>query len=502
MSPPAQAAIGIIGTGFGGIGVALELQRRGIDDVLLFERAEALGGVWRENIYPGCACDIPSHLYCFEAHPNPGWSATYPPQAEILDYLRGVARRSGLDARIRFGWEVTRLRFLAARGLWELQRQDGALAHVRMVVLALGPQSRPTQPDIPGAASFAGTALHSARWDPGVSLAGRHVAILGTGASAVQILPRAAEQAASVTLFQRSAPWILPRGARALSRFERALFRRVPATQAGLRAWSYWLREFVGLGFLRARPIGAALAGIAHVKRWREVRDPVLRRALTPDHRIGCKRTLVSDDFYPAMAQPHVRLVTSPIERILPDGLRTADGAAHAADVLVYATGFNVADADGYLRVEGLEGRVLADEWAARGPQAYLGCAVAGYPNLAMVLGPNSGLGHSSAVHVIESQARWIAQYATAALALGAHAWLDLRAEEQERYNHDLQRRLAGTAWASGCRSWYLSRSGRNTTIFPGVTHAYRRLTAVFDPAPFRRGEALRAPAALADTAP
>jgi cation diffusion facilitator CzcD-associated flavoprotein CzcO len=310
-----------------------------------------------------------------------------------------------------------------------------------------------------------------------VKLAGKRVAVIGSGASAVQIVPNIAAEVSRLDVFQRSAPWVLPRGSRRIGAFTQWLFRHVPALQTFARQIIYWAMEFVGLAFMGNDRIGGWFSGMARRKLAREVKDPAVRAKLTPDYKFGCKRVLVSDDFYPAFNRPNVALVTEKIARIEPHGIRTGDGRLHEADVIVFATGFIVADTDDYLRVVGMDGRVLADEWNREGCEAYLGINVAGYPNLALLLGPNSGLSHSSALHVMESQMRYIVQYLERISKKGT-AWLDVKPEVQSLYNVKVQSRLVGTVWAAGCSSWYLNRSGSNAAIYPGLTWQYRRATA------------------------
>jgi cation diffusion facilitator CzcD-associated flavoprotein CzcO len=489
----ADFQLGIIGAGFGGLIAALELKRAGRHSFVVFERGHDVGGVWRDNVYPGCACDIPSQLYSISARPNPEWTSNFPTQPEILAYLRRVAAQDGLLPHIRFNKEIVLLRFIEEAGCWKATDQTGATTLFQAVIVATGPQSRPYVPTFKGAKNFSGISLHSSRWDPSLDLSNKRVSIVGSGASAVQILPAITAKAKIVTLFQRSPPWILPRGAHRLSRFTRWAYRRLPTLQMLTRTRVYWLHEFLGLASVASPLLNRTLAAIARLKLRRAIRDLGLRRALTPDYKFGCKRVLLSDDFYPALNRPNVRLVTVPIAEILPDAIVTIDGERHAADCIVYATGFTVADADGFLRVEGLGGRVLAEEWSTEGPEAFLGCTVSGYPNLLFLLGPNSGLGHSSAIHVIESQMAYICGYLKALDDIDESSFLDLFAGVQRAYNTEIQLRLANTVWASGCRSWYLTRGGKNTTIFPGLTHAFRKATARFNRAHYRVQHALGA---------
>jgi len=372
--------------------------------------------------------------------------------------------------------------YLEMAACWRVELRDGAVLHVRALIVAAGPLNRPFTPAFKGLELFEGTTGHSSAWDPTLDLAGKRVAVIGGGASAVQIVPNIAGVVGHLSVFQRSAPWVMPRGDRPSSAFERWLFRRAPAAQALARAAIFWGLEGVGSAFFGNAAMNGLLKWVGLRKLRREVRDPATRKALTPDYAIGCKRLTVSDDFYPAFNRPNVTLTTDPIAEIAPTGVRTRDGTLHAVDHIVFATGFVVADPDAFLRVVGAGGRVLTEQWATEGAQAFRGMTIAGYPNLAMLLGPNSGLSYTSAVHVVESQVRYLLQYLDALGAAGEGAALDVRGEAQEAYNADVQARLAGTVWASGCSSWYISRSGRNTTLFPGPASRYRRLMSRFDP--------------------
>ena len=474
--------VGVIGAGFAGLIAGLELMDAGRTSFAIFERASSLGGVWRDNVYPGCACDVRSHLYAIASRPNPDWPAGYARQADILAYLKDVAGRSGLQRHIRCDTDIVEARFEEAERCWRLTDARGGRVRVRVLILALGPLNRPSFPPIPGLERFGGTFCHSSAWDRSVELAGKRVGVVGTGASAVQIVPNIAGQVARLTVFQRSAAWVLPRGDRPSSALQRRVFRRFPPVQALVRATLFWALEAVGSAFFGNTAMLALLRAAALRKLAREVRDPEVRRALTPDHALGCKRPTVSDDFLPAFNRPNVALVTDRIAEITPTGVRMQDGAEHALDHIVFATGFFVADPDDLLKVVGLGGRVLAETWAQDGAQAYRGVAMAGYPNLAMLLGPNSGLSYSSVIGMVEAQMRYVLAYLDALDRAGPDAALDVRGEVQAAYNHDIQARLEGTVWASGCRSWYLDRSGRNAVIWPQPARRYRRLMSRFDP--------------------
>jgi cation diffusion facilitator CzcD-associated flavoprotein CzcO len=472
----------IIGAGFSGVIAALTLKERGDDDFLIFERAQRVGGVWRDNAFPGCACDIRSNLYSMTRRPNPDWTSNYAHRAEIMRYIEDIVDQEGLSRHIRFGSLVTELCFDRALRRWIIAVGGQEALHARAVLIATGPQNRPKFPDLNGIDRFTGSWWHSAAWDSAASLRGRRVVVVGSGASAVQIVPNIAGDAAAVTMIQRSAPWILPRGEHKVSSFMRAFYRRFPRLQRLDRGRIYWLMELVGLGNLGHRSIARVLDWIARRKLRREVRDPLTRTALTPDYPLGCKRVMVSDDFLPAFNLPHVNVETTPIRGYREHGVELTDGRLVEADHIVFATGFNVADADGYLSVKGLPGHNLPDDWLRDGATAYLGTVATGFPNLAFMLGPNSGLSHSSVLYVVEAQMRYIVAWLEEIRRAGA---LDVRPEVQERYNTELQALFAGTVWSSGCRSWYLNRNRRNTAIFPGTSGALlRRLR--FDRADFR----------------
>ena len=474
--------VGVIGAGFAGLIAGLELMDSGRTSFAIFERAPSLGGVWRDNVYPGCACDVRSQLYAIASRPNPDWPASYARQADILDYLKAVADRSGLQRHIRCDTDIVEARFEEATHCWRLTDACGGVKRVRTLILALGPLNRPSLPAVPGLERFGGTYCHSSAWDASAELAGRRVGVVGTGASAVQIVPNIAGRVARLTVFQRSAAWVLPRGDRPSSAPQRWVFRRFPAVQALVRAALFWTLEAVGSAFFGNAVMLALLRAVALRKLAREVRDPHVRRALTPDHALGCKRPTVSDDFLPAFNRSNVVLVTDAIAEITPTGVRTISGAEHALDHIVFATGFFVADPDDLLQVVGVGGRVLAEAWEEDGAQAYRGVAIAGYPNLAMLLGPNSGLSYSSVIGMVEAQMCYVLAYLDALDRAGPDAALDVRGEVQANYNRDIQARFQGTVWASGCRSWYQDRSGRNAVIWPQPARSYRRLMSRFDP--------------------
>jgi cation diffusion facilitator CzcD-associated flavoprotein CzcO len=465
----------IVGTGFGGMGAAIALRRLGIEDIVMLDREDDLGGTWHVNRYPGLAVDIPSANYSYSFEPNPSWSRVYSPQAEILAYLRHCARKYGLLPHIRFGAQVVGADWDEARGVWTVHLAGGEALEARALVLGNGALHLPAYPDVPGHTRFEGPALHSACWDHGLPLEGKRVAVIGTGASAVQLVPQLAPRAARLHVFQRTPPWVLPRPDRAVSAAERAAFARWPALQRAWRAALYWRLESQVLGFTvepRLMRLGEWMAR-RHLRA--SVSDPALRAALTPAYRMGCKRVLLSSDYYPALTRPHVELVTTPIESIGPRGVRTRDGREREVDVLVYGTGFRVAEYLTPIRIRGAGGQELAARWR-EAPETYLGITVSGFPNLFLLMGPNTGLGHNSMVFMIEAQAHYAAQCLRALRERGVRS-MDVRADVQASFSAALQRRLGRTVWATGCRSWYQAGDGRNVALWPGSTWDYWRRT-------------------------
>ncbi len=473
--------VAIVGSGFAGLGAAAALERAGRPDFLVLEAGGSVGGTWRDNTYPGCACDVPSHLYSFSFAPNPRWTRAFARQPEIRDYLEHVTDRFGLRSRIRFGARVTHAEWDGTG--WALRTADGTRVRARVLVWGTGPLHIPAVPEIDGLADFAGTVFHSARWDHGHDLADRRVAVIGTGASAVQFVPQVQRHAAHLTLFQRTAPWVLPKPDRPIPALARRLYRRVPAAQKLARAVVYLRNELLVGGFLHPRRMRAIEAlGRRHLARTFAGRPDLLGK-VTPGYTIGCKRILMSNDYYPALKQPNVDVVTERVVRVTPHGVVTADGAEHAVDTIIFGTGFRVGEGltDG-VTVTGRDGRKMSDVWAD-GPQALLGTTVAGFPNLFLMIGPNTGLGHSSMVYMIESQTSFLLDALRRLDDAGAVA-LDTRQDRQYAFNDDLQRRLSGTVWtAGGCASWYLDERGRNRTLWPGYTFDFRRRTRRVDPA-------------------
>jgi cation diffusion facilitator CzcD-associated flavoprotein CzcO len=485
---PARVKVAVIGTGFAGIATAVRLKELGIEDFVLLERADDLGGTWRDNTYPGCQCDVPSHLYSLSFAPNPGWSRTFSHQPEIWDYLRRCAETFGITAHMRFGHDVTAAAWDDDAGLWRLTTPHGSL-EAEIVVSGVGALSEPAVPRLPGLESFTGAAFHSARWDHEHDLTGERVAIVGTGASAIQFAPLIQPRVASLTVFQRTPPWVMPHPDRPLSRLERRVYRAFPRVQRLMREAIYWAREGTVLAFMHPRLMRAGGERIARRHLARQVPDPELRRRLTPGYRMGCKRVLLSDDWFPTLQRPDVELVPAGIREVRERSVVATDGSEHEVDTIVFATGFHVTDMPFARRVRGRGGRTLAQAWEG-GMQAHNGTTIAGFPNLFMLLGPNTGLGHNSVVFMIEAQIAYVAEALQAMRARGATV-LEVRPEAQAASNAALQERLRGSVWNSGgCASWYLDAHGRNSTIWPGSTWPFKRRTSRFDAAAYE----LRAP--------
>ncbi|MCW2542688.1 MAG: NAD(P)/FAD-dependent oxidoreductase [Frankiales bacterium] len=477
---PSHTEVLVVGTGFGGLCTAIKLRAEG-RQVVVVEKAHDVGGTWRDNTYPACACDVPSHLYSFSFAPNPDWTRTFGPQGEIHAYLRKVADDYAVRALTWFGTEV--LAQVWEGGRWAVRTTAGDIT-ADVVILATGGLSTPAIPDIEGLSDFQGTWFHSAQWDRGHDFAGERVAVIGTGASAIQFGPEVAKQASRLTVFQRTAPWILPRADRAIRPFERRLFRRFPLLQKAIRGGIYAIRESWVLGFrnprLMNRPEQLATSFIA-----KHVSDPVLRDKVTPRYRFGCKRVLLSNTWYPMLAKEHVDLVTDAIVRVTQDSIvtRDAEGALteHPVDTILLGTGFTVIDQPIARITTGRDGRTLTEAWAKDGMRAYQGLMSEGFPNLFMLSGPNTGQGHTSVVYVIERQVAHIAAALRAMDRSGVHA-IDPRPQVMDRYNEKVQRMLAPTVWnAGGCSSWYLDESGRNPILWPTFTFTMARELARFD---------------------
>ncbi|MHA6793134.1 flavin-containing monooxygenase [Pseudonocardia bannensis] len=470
----------IVGSGFAGLGAAVKLDEAGRRDFVILEKGDTLGGTWRDNTYPGCACDVESHLYSFSFRQNPNWTRTFARQPEIRAYLEDVADHYRLRDRIRYGVTVTGAEWDGTH--WDVRTADGSTIRARFVIWGTGALHEPSVPEIEGLDRFAGTAFHSAQWDHSHDLTGKRVAVIGTGASAIQFVPAIAPEVASLTLFQRTAPWVLPKPDRPISERARTLFARFPLLQKLNRTALYWRHEALVGGFLNPRYM-KLVERFAHKYLDRKFAgDPELRAKVTPNFTIGCKRILLSNDYYPALRRDNVAVETDEIVRITETGVVTADGREHEVDTIIFGTGFKVADGMSQVAVTGRDGVKLGDVWRD-GVEALLGTTVSGFPNLFLIVGPNTGLGHSSMVYMIESQVNYIVDAMQVTDRHRARA-IDTVRDRQDAFNAAIQRKLDKSVWTQGgCASWYLDEHGRNRTLWPDYTFNFRKRTRKIDPA-------------------
>jgi cation diffusion facilitator CzcD-associated flavoprotein CzcO len=483
--------IAIVGTGFSGLGMAIRLRQEREEDFVLLERAGDIGGTWRDNTYPGCRCDVPSHLYSFSFAPNPNWSSTFSPQSEILDYLKDCAERYGVMPHVRFDTELEGASWDDDRQVWEIETSQGPLT-ADILIAAQGPLSEPSLPKVPGIDSFEGTAFHSAEWDHDHDLSGERVAVIGTGASAIQFVPEIQPEVKKLHVFQRTAPWVIPHRNRPLKGWERTIYRLFPPAQLAMRAAIYWARELFVPQF-RHRAVGRLLERIPLRHLHAQIKDRGLRRKLTPDYQMGCKRILPTDEWYPALARPNVEVVTEGITEIRPHSVVAADGTEREVDTIIFGTGFRVTDVPIADRVRGRDGRTLAEAWHGS-MQAYKGTTVAGYPNLFFLVGPNTGLGHTSIVFMIESQIAYVLGALRAMRSHGAHT-LEVRADAQAAYNEKLDRMTEDTVWVTGgCTSYYIDRNGHNSALWPTYTWPFRRRLREFDAVAYALGRRVPVP--------
>jgi len=475
-SPTPHIAIAIIGTGFGGLGLAIRLKQSGRDDFLMFERDTDVGGTWRDNSYPGCACDVESLLYSFSFAPNPRWSRTYSPQPEIQAYLQDCARRFDVLKHVRFQHNLTGSIWHDTEKRWHLTTSAGDFT-ADVLVSAVGPLSAPEIPSLKGIETFTGKMFHSAQWDHKYSLAGKRVAVIGTGASAIQFVPQIQPQVSQLTLFQRTPPWILPRRDRPYSEEEKNLHARFPLAQKFKRLKIFVVREFYGVGFRRPKFMAKAeYVATRHLQR--AIASPELRRQLLPKYQFGCKRVLLSDDYYPALAQSNVELVTERVLEVRAKSIVTADNTERPIDVIIYGTGFQVTNAPYANLVKGRDGLSLAEVWQGR-PGAYVGTTVAGFPNLFILHGPNTGLGHNSAILMLEAQIKHVL-HALTYMRRKKVAAVEPTAAAAKRFSEEIARRGVGTVWTLGCNSWYLDRTGFNSTLWPASVPAFKRRVEKF----------------------
>jgi cation diffusion facilitator CzcD-associated flavoprotein CzcO len=461
----------IIGSGFSGIGMGIQLKRAGFDSFLILERGPEVGGTWRINTYPGCACDVPSHLYSFSYEKNPGWSRMYPTQREIWDYLRAVVEKHGLRSSMRFDSEVREAVFDERQSRWRVTTQRGDTFTARVVTSCMGGLSRPQLPRISGLERFQGPAFHSSTWDHSVDLSGKRVGVVGTGASAIQFVPQIVPRVAKLHLFQRTPPWVLPKPDRPIRAWERALFDGLPGYMWLFRNWLYWRQEVFGIGYTLKPEYLKFAEGLALRYLRKAVPDPAVRAKLTPNYQIGCKRVLLSNDYLQSLSQPNVEVVTDGVAEVRERSVVTADGAERDVDAIVYGTGFRTLDFTSPVRFVGPGGVELNDVWRSR-PRAYLGVATAGFPNLFFITGPNSRVANNSIVFMIEAQIRYVINCLRHLRATGAGT-MEVRAQAQERFNAGLTERAKRTVFATGCKSWYLDEKGESPVLWPGFSSEY-----------------------------
>jgi cation diffusion facilitator CzcD-associated flavoprotein CzcO len=471
----------IVGAGFGGIAAAIALRREGVREITVLERGAGVGGVWEHNTYPGAACDVPSHLYSYSFAPNPHWGRRFAGQPEIRAYLEDTARRCGVLDAVRCGVEVGRARWDREGCAWEVETSEGSV-RAELLIAACGQLTRPSIPAVEGIGDFDGPVFHSSSWRHDLELRGKRVGVIGTGASAIQFVPAIQPQAASLAVFQRTAPWILPKPDGAYGKLAQSAFERLPALQrAGRLAW-WTLMESAIAGFVGHPQLLAPLEAASRAHLRRQVSDPVLRERLSPHYRIGCKRILLSSDWYPALSQPNVEVLGEPIARVTPQGVQMANGSTRALDVLIFGTGFDAHDFVAPMEILGREERSLRDVWGGL-PQAWHGLSVPGFPNMFLMYGPNTFGGSGSAVYMLESQARHVAAAARALRESGATS-IEVKADAFASFIAELRERQPRTVWATGgCSSWYLDESGRDPTNWPGYTIEYRMRTRAIDAA-------------------
>ena len=495
---PQAVRVAIVGTGFAGLGMAIRLKQSGMEDFVILEKANEVGGTWRDNHYPGCACDVQSHLYSFSFAPNPEWSRMFSPQPEIWSYLRKVTDEQGVRPHIRFNAEVTAARWDEKAGVWQVSLGNGETVMAKVLISGMGGLSRPAYPvGVKGLEKFKGKTFHSQDWDHDYDLKGKKVAVIGTGASAIQFVPQIQKQVAQLDLYQRTPPWILPKPDRDVSDFEHKLFRALPLTQKLFRGAIYAMMETRVLGFTVNPKIMNLVKRMAVRHIHHRIKDPELRAKVTPDYMVGCKRILISNDYYPALAQPNVDVITSGIREVKANSVIGEDGVERKVDAIIFGTGFQATDPMPTGVLFGRGGQDITEVWKD-GPEAYKGTTVAGFPNLFLIVGPNTGLGHNSMVYMIESQVNYVMD-ALRQMDKQELRSVDVKPEVQAAFNQRIQGELSQAVWsAGGCKSWYLHPSGKNTSLWPGFTFVFRRKLRRFDMAAYvaeqgdAKGQALR----------
>jgi cation diffusion facilitator CzcD-associated flavoprotein CzcO/acetyl esterase/lipase len=480
----------IVGAGFGGVGLGMSLKRAGIDSFTIIEKADGIGGVWRDNTYPGAACDVPSHLYSFSFEPKPDWTWRYSPQPEILRYLESCVTRYGLEPHLRFGVEVARADFDEAAGVWRVTTTGGEEIEADLLVTATGQLSLPAMSRIPGTERFEGPIFHSARWDHDVDFTDKRVAVIGTGASTIQIVPAVADRVAQLDVYQRSAPYVIEKRDRAFRGWEKWLFRHVPPARLYQRFKEWFFFELFVSAFNQFKPMGRIGVRLFERNLEEQVSDPELRRALRPDpdHVLGCKRVLISADYYSTFERPNVELLNQGVRELTEHGVIAEDGSERPTDVVVLSTGFQTSRFLAPMEIHGQGGLDLNEVWRD-GAEAYLGMTVAGFPNLFIMYGPNTNLGSGSIIYQLESQMNYIVDAVRQLQRNGGR--LEVRAAVQRSFDSEVQERLSTSVWQTGCSNWYVDENGRDSQNWPGFTLEYRWRTRRLDPADYERTSGL-----------
>ena len=467
--------VAIIGTGFGGLCMAIQLKKAGIDSFVILEKADGVGGTWRDNSYPGAACDVQSHLYSYSFEPKHDWSRKFAGQQEILGYLEDCADKYELHPHIKFGCEVTSASFDDSQSLWNISDHNGNTVQAHCLVTACGQLNRPSTPKLQGIEHFKGTVFHSARWNHDYDLNGKSVAVIGTGASAIQFVPEIVKQVKSLTLFQRSAAWVISKSDRPFKSIEQKLFASIPVYDKLYRYLIYWKNESRALAFTR---FYALLEAFALETKWmarKHIKDPLKRAKSIPDYQIGCKRLLISNDWFPALNRDNLQIETNGIKQVTETSIVTTEGAEYEVDAIIYGTGFAATQFLAPMHITGLNGIDLNTAWND-GAEAFKGICVSGFPNLFMLYGPNTNLAHSSIVFMLEAQVNYVMKCLHALENSTAQA-MDVKPKRQAEYSQNMQARLKGSVWDSGCTSWYITDSGKNTNNWPGFTFSFRLMT-------------------------
>ena len=465
-----HATVAIIGTGFGGLCMAIQLKKAGIKSFIIFEKTDQIGGTWRDNTYPGAACDVPSHLYSFSFESKHDWTRKYSEQKEIFDYLQHCAQKYEILPHIRFNTEVENVTFDENLGLWQFSSTRGEEFSAKVFVSACGQLNRPAYPKIPGLDDFQGVQFHSARWNHKYDLTQKRVAVIGTGASAIQFVPQVAKKVKELTLFQRTPAWVVSKPDRAYLPIEKTLFK-IPLLQKLHRGQIYWWNEIRFLSFQQNSLPNKLFQWVAERHIEENIKDPQLRATLTPKDPLGCKRILISNDYLASLTQSNVKVVTDDISEVEPDGVMSSKGNFYPVDAIIYGTGFQSTDFLAPIKIHGRNGQELNQAWR-EGAEAYLGITVTGFPNLFILYGPNTNLGHNSIIYMIESQVKYIMS-CIKTLREKNLRFLDVKSEPQRTYNNEIQRRLKTSVWAAGCTNWYTNASGKNTNNWPSFTFEY-----------------------------